>query len=103
MLVRDLHYQLRTQRLPRQVLALAPAARASGHAPPFSSCFSPMLRPPAPGMVYQRVLSIRFKKLRQLHALLLREARAYAHMLQRAPLVEKTQQERPDQALAFFM
>ena len=104
MLVSDFDHQLGPQRLPRQILALAPAALATRHAMPgFTVCRS-MLRPVLPGMSGERVLAIRREEFRELPALLLREARADADVLQRARIVEKAEQQRADRgALALLV
>ena len=101
--VGDFDHQLGTQRLPRQILALAPAALAARHAlpgrhPPV------LLRPRFPRMIGERVLAIGREKLHELAALLCGEARADADVLQRAGIVEETEQQRADcGALAFLV
>src|ERR1700712_4258428 len=46
-------------------------------------------------MMNQRILAVRRKVFSQFKPLLLRETRADPHMLQRAPGVEKAEQQRP--------
>src|SRR5260370_10282935 len=82
--VGDLHHQLRPQRLPRQVLALAPAALPSRHPLP-SLCGCPEL----PRMIDERVVAIGREKSRELAPLLLSEPPANTHLLYSAPIVEK--------------
>src|SRR5580704_4976702 len=90
-LICDFDHQLRPQRLPRQVLALAPAALATRHAlPGFTGC-GPILRPALPRMIRERVPAIRREIFRELPALLFRKARADADVLQRARIVEKAE------------
>src|SRR5579864_3691899 len=70
MFVSDFDYQLGPQRLPRQVLALAPAALAARHAMPgFAGC-GIMLRPALPGVIGESVLAIGREVFRELMALL---------------------------------
>ena len=87
--VSDFDYQFRTQRLPRQVLASAPAALAPGHALPGFAA----LRPFFPRVSGERVLAVWSEEFHQLAPLLFREARADADMLQCAGVVEKAEQE----------
>ena len=55
-------------------------------------------------MIGERVLAIGREEFYQLPALLVREARADADMLQRARIVEKAEQQRADsRALAFLV
>src|SRR5579871_4520090 len=90
--VRDLHHQLGTQRLPRKVLPLAPATQSSWHARPH--CLGG--RPCFPWMIVERVVPVRGEKLHQLAATGHREAGANANMLQLTIVVEQSKQERPD-------
>src|ERR1043165_8547257 len=65
MIVSDFDYQLRTQWLPRQILALAPStlgARSSVRDGLFRVVFGPLL----PGMIDQCVSAIRREKLNQI-------------------------------------
>src|SRR6266478_5860738 len=73
-LVGDFNYQLGPQRLPRQVLALAPAALATRHAMPIGAFSGCVLRPALPGVIGERVLAIGREVFYQLPTLLLREA-----------------------------
>jgi len=81
------HYQLRTQRLPGEILALAPAALAAGHA---------LVRlsrgPELPRMIHKRVLAVRFEELRKLAALRIGEAGADTDVLQRSGAIEEAEQ-----------
>ena len=54
-------------------------------------------------MIDQRIPSIGRQELHQLPPLLLREARADAHMLQRARIVEEPQQQRSHRRLLAFL
>src|SRR5439155_15546481 len=92
-LVSDFHHQFGPQGLPRQILALAPAALATRHAMRRSLACLSMLRPVFPGVSGERILAIRREELRELPALLQREARANADVLQCARIVEKPEQE----------
>src|SRR5207237_4438580 len=58
-----LDHQLRAQRLPREVLALAPAARRAGHAP-FPAL--PVTRPLLPGVRSEGIFAIRRQERDQL-------------------------------------
>src|ERR1700733_13445512 len=59
MLISDLYHQLGAQRLPRQVLAMAPSTLASWYAMLSFVAFGFVLRQRHPGMIDQRVLTIR--------------------------------------------
>src|SRR5262245_42640546 len=75
-LVGDLDYELGSQRFPRQVLALAPAALATGHAAfGFAGCgFA--FRPSLPGVSDERILAVGREVFYEFAALLIRETRA---------------------------
>src|ERR1700730_10027491 len=90
-LVSDFGHQLGPQRLPRQALALAPAALPARHALSGLTACGAMLRPVLPRMMGKRVLPIRRQVFGELPALLLRKARANADVLQRARIVEKAE------------
>ena len=93
MVVRDFDHQLGTQRLPGQVLALAPAALATRHAMlGFADCGS-RLGPVLPRMGGEGVLAVGTEVFRELPAVHLREARADADVLKRAGVVEKAEQK----------
>src|SRR5262249_37698157 len=92
-LVSDFHHQFGTQRLPRQVLALAPAALTTGHAMFGFTARRSMLSPILPRVSGQRILAVWSEEFYQLAALLFREARANSNMLQRAGVVKKAEQE----------
>src|SRR5260370_364120 len=103
-LISDLGHQLGPQRFPRQVLPLAPAALATRNAMPSFTVGGHMLRPFFPRVIGQRVLAIRRQVFYQRAPLLVREARAHAHMLQRAGIVEESEQQRADgRALALLV
>jgi len=91
--VSDFDYKLRTQRLPRQVLALAPPALSAGPATFSFTICSFVLGPVFPRMRGKRVLAVRCEECYKLPAHLVREAGADADMLQRARVVEKAEQE----------
>src|SRR5262249_30105807 len=85
--------QLRAQRLPRQILALTPPALCSRHSTPnlpFGSCF---LCQSFPRMPFKCIFAIWRKELSQLAALAQREAGAPPYVLERARLIEKTEQK----------
>src|SRR5882724_12893422 len=86
--VSDFDYKLRTQRLPRQVLALAPPALSAGPATFSFTVCSFMLGPVFPRMRGERVPAVRCEECYKLPAHLVREARADADMLQSAGVVE---------------
>src|SRR6185503_21124226 len=90
-IVSDLEHELRAHGFPRQILALTPAALAAGH-----STFDHALGPVFPGMMLERILPIRRQKFDQLETSLVGEARAHAYVLQRARVVEQSEQERAD-------
>jgi hypothetical protein len=104
-LVGDFDHQLGPQRLPREVLALAPAALAARHALRALRHLARFrLRPMLPGVRGERVLAIGREIFRQLPALLFREAGAHADVLQRAGIVEEAEQQRADgRPLAFLV
>ena len=82
--VSDFSHQFGPHGFPRKILALAPSALATGHATlTVTGCLS-MLGPGLPRVSGQRVMAIRREEFRELQALLLREARADTHVLQRA-------------------
>src|ERR1700685_2811582 len=81
-LIGDFDHQLGPQRLPRKVLTLAPTALATRSTLRSFAVCGKMLRPMLPGMIRQRVLTIRREELDQFPALLVREAGAHADMLQ---------------------
>src|SRR5207249_5846772 len=102
--ISDFDDQLGTERLPRQVLALAPAALAAGHALPGFTALWCMLGPIFPRVSGECVLAVWSEEFHQLAPLLFREARADSDMLQCAGVVEKAEQERADHcALTFFV
>src|SRR4051812_20583508 len=76
--VGNLDHQLRTQRLPRKVLALAPAAHPTGHA--LSSGVA-VTGPCFPRMPIERILTIGREKIHQLPALFIGKACRDAHVL----------------------
>src|SRR5215831_13780430 len=91
--VSDFDDQFRTQRLPRQVLALAPAALAARHAVRGFAVRWCMLGPIFPRVSAESVLTVGCEEFYQLASLLFCEARADADMLQHAIIVEETEQE----------
>ena len=84
------------QRLPRQVLARAPAALRARHARRVVGGAGPV----APGMVLQRVLAQRRQFVSQLPAHRHREGRGDADVLQHAGVVVQAQQQRAHGILA---
>jgi hypothetical protein len=93
MVVRDFNDQFRTERLPGQVLALAPAALAARYAVLGFTILWCMLGPILPRVSAESVLTIGSEEFYQLASLLFREARADAYMLERAFVVEEAEQE----------
>src|SRR5262245_66148811 len=89
--VGDLHDELGAQRLPREVLSLAPAALASGHALVGRLRAAPVL----PGVIRERVLAVRLQDRDELASLLVAEARRDPDVVQRSVVVVEAQQERP--------
>jgi hypothetical protein len=89
MVVGDFDYQFGTERLPRQVLALAPAALATRHTMLGFTARRSMLSPIFPRVSGKRVLAVWGEEFYQFSSLLFREARADADMLQRAGVVVK--------------
>src|SRR5262245_28768757 len=90
--VSDFDRQLGTERLPGQVLALAPAALATRYTMLSFVCES-MLGPVFPRVSGERVLAVRREEFYKLASLLFREARADADVLQRTGVVVEAQQE----------
>src|SRR5262245_59229107 len=89
-------HALDPQRLPRQILAGAPAALAAGHA----ARFGRGARPLAPGMVAHRILAQRLELLRELPAHRHGERRSDADVLQAAVVIVEAEQQRTDRILA---
>src|ERR1700746_1747033 len=91
--VGDFDDQFGTERLPRQVLPLAPTALATRHTMLGFTARRSMLGPIFPRVSGERVLAVGSEEFYELSSLLFREARADADMLQRAGVVEKAKQE----------
>src|SRR5262249_41517505 len=81
MVILDLRHQLRSQRLPRQVLSLAPTAPTTRHAL--------RVAPLPPRMLEESVLPIWREIFGKLRTPLQTEAGTHADMLQLAPIVEQ--------------
>ena len=94
MVVAHLGDELGAQRLPRQILPLAPTALRSR--PALSGFGLVDERPFTPRMPFERVDSIRRQKLDQLAALDVGEAGRDADMLQGAGVVMETEEQRAD-------
>jgi hypothetical protein len=92
--VTDFDYQLGTQRLPREVLALAPTALTAGHAVTGFNAARHSLRPLFPWVSGERILSIRCEELHELSTYFLCEARADADMTQHSGVVVESEQQR---------
>src|SRR5215510_11077102 len=86
--VRDLDYQLGSQRLPGQILALTPATLRARNATTSLAFCGLILGPLLPRMIRKSILTIRSQELYKLATFLIREARAYADVLQRTCVVE---------------
>ena len=84
----DFGHQFGSQRFPRQILALAPAALATGNAMPGLATCGYMLRPLPPRMAGERVLTKGCEEFHEFPALVGRETRADTHMLQGAGLAQ---------------
>src|ERR1041384_8370797 len=79
MIIRNFDHQLRTQRLPGQILTRTPAALAPWHA--IIGLSVRLLRPIFPWMMGKRIFAIRCEKLYELTSFLFREARADTDMV----------------------
>ena len=77
--VRYFNHQLRPQRLPRKVFALAPAALSAGHA--FGLFVASMIRPMFPGMRSQRIFTVGREEIHKFLALGRTEACTYPNVL----------------------
>src|ERR1700730_13903982 len=88
----DLADPLDPQRLPRKILAGAPAALASGHPGELAAS----LRPVSPRMVRQGSFSQGCELQDELLARRHRECRRHTHVLQRAAFVVEPEQQRAD-------
>ena len=93
MFVSDFHHQLRTQRFPRQIFALAPAALSARHPLTGFGVLCHILGPALPWVIGKRILAIRRKVIDELTTHAVREAPANADMLQRTRLIVKTKQQ----------
>ena len=99
-IVGDLDHELRPERLPRQILALAPAAGRARAALAGVRGGLLGLRPVLPRMIFERPLAVGREELDQLAPLLVREAPAHADVLQRVAVVEAEQKRADGGALA---
>src|SRR5438067_1133092 len=93
MFVSNFDHQLGTQRLPRQVLALAPAALAARHSMLATAVRGSMLRPGLPRVIRESVLAVGREVFDKLPALLIGKACADADMPERAGIVEQAEQQ----------
>src|SRR5262245_12007028 len=93
--VRDLDHQLRPERLPREILALAPAAVAPRHALR-TRLRAVLARPVPPGMIGERIRAVGRERRDELAPLRVGEARHHADVLERARRVVEPEQERAD-------
>src|SRR2546423_15179005 len=82
MIVRNFDDQLRTDRLPRQVLSLAPTTLSARHPMRLTIRLGMRLCPPAPWMSVERVLTIGSKKSHQLLPLGIGESGADTDVLE---------------------
>src|SRR5262249_22360475 len=80
-IVGDLYHQFRTQRFPRQIFALTPAALPPGHAFDSLASVSSRFGPLFPGMICKRILAVGNQKFCQLRTFFRAEARAHSDML----------------------
>ena len=81
-LIGDFDDQLGTERLPRQIFALAPTALPAGHAMSGFSVYEFGFRPALPRMIGERVVAIGREKFYQLTALFGCEAGADTDVLE---------------------
>src|SRR5579871_2733838 len=93
-LVGDFGNQFGTDRLPREVLALAPTALPAGQ--PMHSFGLTISGPLFPRVAVEGVLAVWHEKLRQFAALLLCKAGADADVLQATGIVKESEQQRAD-------
>src|SRR5207249_401795 len=84
---------LDAERLPGQILALAPAAGGAGHPGPASDGTGPF----SPRVRGEGVLAQRFELLREAQSLRHRERRRHADVLERALVVVEPEKERADE------
>src|SRR5712675_2461597 len=91
--VRDFDDELRTQRLPRQILSRAPPTLRAGPAMRLAIRVRLRLRPIPPRMSVERVLAIWSEKLHQLQTLRVGKARADADVLEVSALVVQPEQQ----------
>src|SRR6185437_14270770 len=96
--VSHLDDELGAEGLPREILALAPAALAARHALELLARLEvDFAGPLLPGVIDERVGAVRSEEAHELGALGRGEARAHAHVLQMAPVIVEAEQERADQ------
>src|SRR5574338_144856 len=93
--VSHLHDELGTQRLPREILALAPPAECP-RLPMRRLRLDLCIRPSLPGMVVEGVLAIRREKIHELLALGRRETGTDADVLEGAVVAVEAKQQRAD-------
>src|SRR4051812_7987556 len=94
--VGDLRHELGAERLPGEVLPLAPAALRSGPAMYRLALVRSRLGPGAPRMVVERPLAVGREEVDQLATFRRRKARADPDMLQRARVIVEAKQQRAD-------
>src|SRR5580698_7922832 len=90
-LICDFDNQFGTNRFPRQILSIAPAALPTWHSLPGFRARRRMLGPTSPRMMGQGAFAIGSQKLCQFQSLLRSETRTHADVLKRTRIVEKTQ------------
>src|SRR5215472_4286542 len=90
--VSNLHHELRTQRLPRQVFSLTPAALTARHPFHFATLRS-LLRPMSPGVIGECVPPVGLQEFHQLLPFFRAEAGTNTDVLQFALFVEQAQQQ----------
>src|SRR5262249_52898899 len=95
----DLAHALDAQRLPREILAGAPAALRAGHALRRVGRVRPLL----PGVRRECALPQRLELLRELAPRGHRERGRDADVLERSPVVVQAQQQRADDAFPFLV
>src|SRR5215213_8803031 len=82
-IISNFHHELRSQRLPRQILPRAPTTLRTGNP-------EIVTRPFLPRMFRERVFAVRLQKLHQIDTLLIRKTRTHTDVLQVTRVVKKS-------------
>src|SRR5882757_9665796 len=95
-------HQLRTQRLPGEILPLTPSALPARHA--LHALVGHRFRPMPPRVSCEGIFAIRLEELDEFATLRRSETRADPDVLQSASVVEEAQQQGPDKiSIPFFV